>query len=85
MDRWEVNYKDGNGWQGTDEETVQMEIADLISDTSRAMHYRYDEAGDIHHIETGYAKYRRVTVKDLPLEQPQRYQVEEDGNVLWAI
>lgn len=80
MDTWEVNHRDGRGWQLIDEEAMQLEISDCCQ-----LDFTNNAEGEVTKIETDLAKYRRVTVKDLPLEQPQRYQVEEDGNVLWAI
>jgi hypothetical protein len=79
MDRWEVNHRDGEGWQLIDEEAMRLEISDCCQ-----LDFTNNAEGEVAKIETEHAKYRRTTVQDLPLSAPEKVIIEPDGNV-WAI
>lgn len=79
-DQWQVNNKNGRGWQAIDAEAVALEIAD-----AGELSVEHDSDGDVCAIDTGHAKYRKVKRNTAPLARPDKVQIESDGDMLWAI
>lgn len=77
---WEVNYKDGRGWQPIDEEAARLELIDASE-----LRFGYFDDGEVANVDTGHAKYRRTNLNSLLIDTRTKVQTEPNGDAFYAL